>query len=163
MSPIVFESCLVQSCCNIAADCWLASLELPPAFKVPRIRLGLYLLQLRDVIPTEQSDNNSACVAEMAALLAKRAPNLAQRRASTVQQDDRFQRTAVVLPICATPKQQVEAEAFLASKAAEVTHYFERENQKRTGRRAGPTERREGREVRGVQASILVFTSHFHS
>ena len=62
---------------------------------------------------------------EMAALLAKRAPNLcpnvAPRQYKMAASD--------VLSICGTPKQRADAQAFLESKEAEITRDHERDNE----------------------------------
>lgn len=69
-------------------------------------------------------DQPRVMVAEMAALLTKRAPNLCPNVAP------RQYKMAVsnVLSICATPQQRADAQAFLASKAGEISHDHEQEN-----------------------------------
>lgn len=77
---------------------------------------------------TEEStavDQPRVRVAEMTALLTKRAPNLCPNIAPRQYK----MAASNVLSICATPKHRADAQAFLASKAAEVTHDHEQENE----------------------------------
>ncbi|CAM9948119.1 unnamed protein product, partial [Laminaria digitata] len=64
-------------------------------------------------------------VAEMAALLTRRAPNLCPNVAPRQYK----MAASNVLSVCGTPKQRADAEAFLTSKAAEITRDNERENE----------------------------------